>query len=626
MRKELPGDADQRLWAPVSACFIRFRPSDAHGLRWRRALRGLAFAWFVATTPGCNTQPAPVVQELLGGWSYYYQQAAAGRTAPPLNATWRPTESLENPPDRTSDILWLRRSIASASGDQLWLPNVVEGAEVYLNNRRIYAPPRYDSTIYGWTLIALPQAGAENTLYLRIFAKNAARIGMVSAPLIGRPDSVFRFLLHAETPALLVAFLMLMVGATTPAFAVTSRNRATLLYFAVFSVAFGAYLLNLSNLAQFYLGEPGPGRRIFWVVIVQIMAVSFNLFVHALLGRSRSRILPFFAACHVLLLAANFFTGDYRITSLHTFAANYLIAANLLTITALLFAALIRRRDLNALFLLAGVAFMTLFIALDILLYTGLLPAARISSHWGALAFYLGAGGATIRETLRMNHRALLLRLKYVQTRKALLEARLNSLSERMSPHFFFNTLTMIQASVLKNPKQARAAMTSLAEHYRYLLTESGRPLASLAADWDFARNYLQLMSLRMPDRVKFQMEPALNLAGLQIPPFTLQPLVENSLKHNPRAKVRVAARIVRNEREVLIVIDDNGGGFPDDRVRGRTLMAIEERLRFHIPGATLETTNLNTGGARVTIRIPSQKNSGEIRPGREVRHARRRR
>lgn len=594
--------------------------------RNRRARNTFAFACLAAVATSCSAQPAPEVQELLGGWTYYYEPASAEGATPPRDAQWRPTASLENPPGRTSDVLWLRRSIASASGDRLWLPNVIEGAEVYVNGRRIHAPAAYDSTIYGWTFVALPRTGADTTLHLRVVARNAHRIGMVNAPLIGRTDAVFRFLFHAETPALLTALLMLIVGLTTPAFAITSKNRPTLLYFALFSVAFGAYLLNLSNLAQFYLGEPGPGRRVFWVVVVQIMAISFNLFVHALLGRSRSRILPFFAACHGVLLAANLFTGDYRITSVHTFAANYLIAANLLAIVALLALALIRRRDINALLLLTGVALMTLFIALDLLLYTGLLPAARISSHWGALAFYLAAGGATLRETLRMNHRALRLRLKYVQTRKALLEARLNSLSERMSPHFFFNTLTMIQASVLKKPAQARAAMTSLAEHYRYLLTESGRPLASLAADWDFARNYLQLMSLRMPDRVKFQMEPAADLEGLQIPPFTLQPLVENALKHNPSARVRIAAQINRNEREVLIVIDDNGGGFPDVRVRGRTLTAIEERLRFHFRGATLEITNLSPGGARVTIRIPSPQSSSEVRATREARHARRRR
>lgn len=618
------------LVALVSVWIVCSSPCLARAARKSRAaLHGLALAWLAAAAVHCNPQPAPEVQELLGDWTYCYQANSTGPAGPPRNAIWQPTQSLENPPGRSGDILWLRRSIASASGDRLWLPNVIEGAEVYINDRLVHAPAHYDSTVYGWTLIALPQTGTDATLHLRVVARNAHRIGMVHAPLLGRPDAIFRFLFHAETPALLVALLMLLVGAATPAFAITSRNRATLLYFALFSLAFGAYLLNLLNLAQFYLGEPGPGRRVFWVVIVEVMALSFNLFVHALLGRTRSRILPFFAACHAALLGANFFTGDYRITSIHTFAANYLIAVNLLVIVALLFAALIRRRDINALFLLAGVAFMTLFIALDLLLYTGLLPATRISSHWGALAFYLAAGGATLRETLRMNHRALRLRLKYVQTRKALLEARLNSLSERMSPHFFFNTLTMIQASVLKNPKQARAAMTSLAEHYRYLLTESGRPLAPLAADWDFARNYLQLMSLRMPDRVKFTMEPAsdvADLAGLQIPPFTLQPLVENALKHNPRAKVRIAARIDRNDREVLIVIDDNGGGFPDAPVRGRTLMAIEDRLRFHFRGATLETRNLNSGGARVTIRIPSPQLASEVHVAREARHARRRR
>ncbi len=583
-------------------------------------LRLFALVCLAAAAAACSPQFPAEIQELHSDWVYAYQRPAAPRDAPPRDLTWLPAQGLENPPDRRGDILWLRRSIVSAAGDRLWLPNVIEGAEVYVDGRRIYQPPHYDSTIYGWTMIALPATATRATLHLRIYAKNEHRIGMNRAPLIGRPDSVFRFLLHAETPALLVAFLMLMVGTATPAFAVNSRNRANLLYFALFSLSFGAYLLNLSNLTQFYIGAPGPGRRVAWVILVQIMASSFNLFVHALLGRTQWRILPSFAAGHALLLAANIFTGDYRITSIHTFAANYLIAANLLAIVALLLAALIRRRDVNALFLLAGAAFMTLFIALDLLLYTGLLPAANISSHWGALAFYLAAGGATLRETLRMNHRALRLRLKYVQTRKALLEARLNSLSQRMSPHFFFNTLTMIQASVLKNPTQARAAMTSLAEHYRYLLMESGRALAPLAADWDFARNYLQLMSLRMPDRVRFKMDADADLEGLHIPPFTLQPLVENALKHNPGAKIRIVAHVERNDREVLIVIDDNGAGFPNALVRGRTLTAIEERLRFHFRGASLAIMNLNSGGARVTIRIPSPQLPIEARHARRGR------
>ena len=113
----------------------------------------------------------------------------------------------------------------------------------------------------------------------------------------------------------------------------------------------------------------------------------------------------------------------------------------------------------------------------------------------------------------------------------ALAEARLLALQSRMRPHFLFNSLNGVLALMRRDPARAEALLEDLAELYRALLSEP-RALVPLHEELALARAYLAVEQVRLGERLRVAWQIDTAPGDALLPPLTLQPLVENAVRH----------------------------------------------------------------------------------------------
>jgi len=236
---------------------------------------------------------------------------------------------------------------------------------------------------------------------------------------------------------------------------------------------------------------------------------------------------------------------------------------------------------------------------------------------WGVIA-YAAIGGAFAAWLQARRARAA--SLAAAQAESALARAELAVISGKLNPHFLFNTLNSLIALTRKDAQAAEAALMRFSGMLRYVLDtkRSAADRVALAEEVEFVRDYLALESLRLGKRLRvdWQLDPA-TLAD-EIPPLSLQPLVENAIQHGIAPRVdggRVGIRSARNAMNLgleLSVEDDGAGCEParlDDPAPERSgigLTALRRRFELDYDGrARLQIRTRPGAGFRVDLWIP---------------------
>ena len=180
----------------------------------------------------------------------------------------------------------------------------------------------------------------------------------------------------------------------------------------------------------------------------------------------------------------------------------------------------------------------------------------------------------------------------------------------QMRPHFIHNTLTSIYSLIAKDPE--RAQQTTL-DFSRYLqnnfeaVAEAGT--IPFEKELEHTRAYLAVEQACYEGQVFVEFDTP--ITSFNVPPLTLQPIVENAVKHSmdPDSEPLLVSVATRNtERGVQIVVEDNGPGFTPF-YEGEPHFALDnvrERLKAQCGGA-LEIEAREVGGTRVTIFVPQQ-------------------
>jgi LytS/YehU family sensor histidine kinase len=199
-------------------------------------------------------------------------------------------------------------------------------------------------------------------------------------------------------------------------------------------------------------------------------------------------------------------------------------------------------------------------------------------------------------------------------------EAQLAALRARLNPHFIFNLLHTLMGLVARDPASAESALERLGDVLRYGLRVQSQGLdeVRLREEWEFVDRYLSLERLRLGERLQAILEVEDDLLDAVVPAFSLQPLVENAVRHAiaPRAgggRLVVSAR--RAGRTLVLAVEDDGiagaGGATDrgdalHRGSGLGLRLIRERLQALYGGAArLETGRSALGGFRAAVTLP---------------------
>lgn len=209
----------------------------------------------------------------------------------------------------------------------------------------------------------------------------------------------------------------------------------------------------------------------------------------------------------------------------------------------------------------------------------------------------------------RFAHRLTRERQAHAEAERIAAEARFSSLSSRLQPHFLFNALNSIAALVREDPRRAEQLVQRLSSLLRSSLDTSVRKLVRLRDELDLVTDYLELEQARFGERLRFELDVPAALDDAGVPPFTLQSLVENCVKHAiaPRRDggwVRVSAR--EHPGELVLEVCDDGPGLRGPMREGHGLDVLARRLQSLFGGrAALEPLRVDgPAGVATVIRV----------------------
>ncbi len=204
-------------------------------------------------------------------------------------------------------------------------------------------------------------------------------------------------------------------------------------------------------------------------------------------------------------------------------------------------------------------------------------------------------------------------RQKELVRERELAITQLRTLQAQIEPHFLFNTLANVQALVENEPSKARKLLESLTDLFRASLDYSRTSTGSIGMEIELISNYLDVQKTRMGDRLAFRIEVEDGLHSVQLPPFLIQPLVENAIKHGiePSADPgNIEIQVARNDGMLLIDVTntrnpdiqaEEGGGMGIANVRERLNAVYGETAQLQIDRATMDRF-------RVTLEIPLEE------------------
>ncbi|WP_321472589.1 histidine kinase [uncultured Paludibaculum sp.] len=211
--------------------------------------------------------------------------------------------------------------------------------------------------------------------------------------------------------------------------------------------------------------------------------------------------------------------------------------------------------------------------------------------------------------------------------------AELRALRAQINPHFLFNTLSVIAGLVHDQPQLADETIEHLAQVFRYTLRNSENEWSLVSEEVEFMTAYLRIEQARFGDRLRvvFEIDPA--AARLSIPTMSVQPLIENAIKHGVFSKEgrgTVRLRATLEDDLLTLQVFDDGPGFPPGFAlttggEGHGLRNVAERLQGYYGGSAALSWSSNEHGTAVVLTFPQDAVAAHRKEERDPHSYRRR-
>jgi two-component system, LytTR family, sensor kinase len=206
-------------------------------------------------------------------------------------------------------------------------------------------------------------------------------------------------------------------------------------------------------------------------------------------------------------------------------------------------------------------------------------------------------------------------------SRRRAVQFELRFLRAQISPHFIYNALTAIESFVRSDPDRARELLVEFADFIRYSFRSHGQ-FVTMAEELRLVDTYLDLERARFGDRLEVTLRVAPEVLSVMLPPFVLQPLVENAVHHGLEPSGRpghLEITITDADNDAEVSVEDDGVGAEPGRIsralagtgdeEGVGLHNVDERLRTVFGDESRLTIETAPGaGTRVTVRIPKYR------------------
>ena len=200
--------------------------------------------------------------------------------------------------------------------------------------------------------------------------------------------------------------------------------------------------------------------------------------------------------------------------------------------------------------------------------------------------------------------------LRTAQLESSLQQAKLAALRAQLNPHFLFNALNSVSALMYRDVDAADAMLARIGELLRLTLAADGSQEVRLSEELELLERYLDIERIRFADRLAITVDVPESALGARVPPFSLQPLVENAIRHGVSRRplggqVVVSARQVA-DRLQLRVTDDGPGLGPEMVREGIGLRNTRDRLQQLYGNAQqLAFSKPEAGGLEVMVELP---------------------
>jgi two-component system LytT family sensor kinase len=241
----------------------------------------------------------------------------------------------------------------------------------------------------------------------------------------------------------------------------------------------------------------------------------------------------------------------------------------------------------------------------------------------GSLVAYFRSAGRVRPEDTRVMREAAALVAAQVELswvadqEERVARAELRALRAQISPHFIYNALAAVARFIHTRPGEARELLTEFAEFTRYAFRRE-RPYVTLADELRYVEKYLRLEQARFGERLTVRVEVAPEVLGAIVPVLSLQPLVENAVRHGVEARsdggtITIIGRDLGQDVELRVV--DDGAGMDAERARrllagapdgGIGLQNVHARLRATFgPEYGLQLRSEAGEGTTVCMTVP---------------------
>jgi len=224
------------------------------------------------------------------------------------------------------------------------------------------------------------------------------------------------------------------------------------------------------------------------------------------------------------------------------------------------------------------------------------------------------AVGAMLRQRDAFAHeQALAFELERSQLERNALDARLRLLQAQVEPHFLFNTLANVQALVDAGSPHASRVLSSLISYLRAAVPRMHDPATTLGQELQLVRAYLELMQMRMPDRLQFTLRVDPAAKSLRCPPMTLLTLVENAVRHGIDPSEEggsIDIDVKLRAGHCWVRVTDTGVGLQSTSDGlGTGLSTLRERLQLTFgAGAQLRLMEVQPHGVSAEMEFPARQ------------------
>lgn len=230
---------------------------------------------------------------------------------------------------------------------------------------------------------------------------------------------------------------------------------------------------------------------------------------------------------------------------------------------------------------------LTMLYTESLVLFSGDVSWRELFSN--SLALYTSAGLLIYSVVILLHY--LYLESEYVhQVEQQAMEIKLNAAKSELNalklsvhPHFLFNSFNVLNTLILKDAEKASQVTLKLSDFLRKSLSYSETDWTTLQEELEHIQDYLDLEQTRLGDRLQLNFKIDKHLKKMQLPPFTLLPVIENAVKHGIEQSVQggVISLTVREENEKLFCLVTNPcpQSVPESKRNGFGLRALSKRL-----------------------------------------------